>query len=88
MPWPLAVATGCSASPIHGFARFVHGKDCISQRRHRHDRIGAGMAFYEWFRIKAGRPILKGSLAIQLYWVAYFSMFVLGVTFALAAMFK
>jgi hypothetical protein len=50
--------------------------------------IGAGMAFYEWSRIKAGRPILKGSLAIQLYWVAYFSMFVLGVTFALAAMFK
>ena len=50
--------------------------------------IGSGMAIYEWSRIKARRPILKGSLAIQLYWVAYFSMFVLGVTFAFAAVLK
>jgi hypothetical protein len=50
--------------------------------------IGFSMAFYEWFRIKAGRPILKGSSAIQAYWMIYLSMFVLGVTLLLAAIIK
>lgn len=45
----------------------------------------AGMAAYEWTRIKAGRPILKDSMAIELYWVGYLSLFVLGITFALSA---
>ncbi|HEX5509808.1 MAG TPA: hypothetical protein VFX37_15010, partial [Pseudolabrys sp.] len=44
----------------------------------------AGMAAYEWTRIKAGRPILKGSMAVELYWVGYLSLFVLGITFALS----
>jgi hypothetical protein len=47
--------------------------------------IGAAMAFYEWTRIKAGRPILSGHQAVILYWVAYLTLFVLGVTTALAA---
>ena len=47
--------------------------------------IGAGMALYEWTRIKAGRPILNGHQAITLYWVAYLTLFVLGVTTAIAA---
>jgi hypothetical protein len=50
--------------------------------------IGAAIAFfavgtliilYENFRIKAGRPILNGSAAVQLYYVSYLTMFVLCV---------
>ena len=41
--------------------------------------------FYENFRIKAGRPILNGSAAVQLYYVSYLTMFVLGTTVAIAA---
>ena len=44
-----------------------------------------GMAFYEWSRIQAGRPILKGREVVVLYWVTYLSLFVLGVTAAIAA---
>ncbi len=47
--------------------------------------IAAGMAFYEWTRIKAGKPIQNGHQAITLYWVAYLTLFVLGVTTAIAA---
>lgn len=46
--------------------------------------VAGGMAFYEWTRIKAGRPILKGHQAVTLYWVAYLTLFVLGVTTVLA----
>ncbi|HEX6897436.1 MAG: hypothetical protein ACM3Z4_14100 [Hyphomicrobiales bacterium] len=47
--------------------------------------VGALMVFYENFRIRAGRPILKGANAVQLYHVTYLSMFVLGATVAVAA---
>jgi hypothetical protein len=47
--------------------------------------FGALMVFYENFRIKAGRPILNGSEAVQLYYVSYLTMFVLGATVAIAA---
>ena len=47
--------------------------------------VGALMVFYENFRIKAGRPILNGSAAVQLYYVSYLTMFVLGTTVAFAA---
>ncbi len=47
--------------------------------------VAGGMAFYEWTRIKAGRPIMKGSQAVVLYWVAYLALFVLGITTAIAA---
>lgn len=47
-----------------------------------------GMAFYEWTRIKAGRPILNGHQAIALYWIAYLTLFVLGITTGLAAIIR
>jgi divalent metal cation (Fe/Co/Zn/Cd) transporter len=50
--------------------------------------VAGGMAFYEWTRIKAGKPILKGHQAVALYWVAYLTLFVLGVTTALAAIIR
>ena len=50
--------------------------------------IGVSMAFYEWSRIKAGRPIWNGSDAIQMYWAIYLGMFVLGATFFLAAIIR
>jgi hypothetical protein len=43
------------------------------------------MAVYEWIRIRDGRPILKGSMAVELYWVSYLSLYVLAITFALSA---
>ena len=46
---------------------------------------GTLMVLYENFRIKAGRPILKGSEAVQLYYVSYLMMFVLGTAAAVAA---
>ena len=46
---------------------------------------GALMVVYENFRIKAGRPILNGSAAVQLYYVSYLTMFVLCATVAVAA---
>jgi hypothetical protein len=45
----------------------------------------AGMALYEWSRINCARPMLNGSQAVVLYWVAYLSLFVLGLTAAVAA---
>ena len=47
--------------------------------------VGTLMVFYENFRIKAGRPILNGSAAVQLYYVSYLTMFVLGSAVAVAA---
>ncbi len=47
--------------------------------------VAGGMAFYEWTRIKTGRPILKVSEVVVLYWVAYLALFVLGITAAIAA---
>ena len=47
-----------------------------------------GMALYEWTRIKAGRPILNGHQAVTLYWIAYLTLFVLGVTTAMAAILR
>jgi hypothetical protein len=35
------------------------------------------MVLYEHSRIRAGRPILNGSAAVQLYYVSYLTMFVL-----------
>ena len=50
--------------------------------------IGGGMIFYEWTRIKAGKPILNGHSAVQMYWMGYLAMFVLGITFLLAAIIR
>jgi len=47
--------------------------------------VAAGMAFYEWTRIKAGTPIMGKSQAIVLYWCAYLALSVLGVTTAIAS---
>jgi|tagenome__1003787_1003787.scaffolds.fasta_scaffold18593027_2 hypothetical protein len=46
---------------------------------------GAGMAAYEWSRVKAKRPVFKGRPVVTLYWCAYLALFVMGVTTALAA---
>ena len=46
---------------------------------------GFAMVLYELARIKAGRPILKGRQAVQLYYVTYFTMFVLAVVTAAKA---
>ena len=45
---------------------------------------GTLMVLYENFRIKADRRILNGSAAVQLYYVSYLTMFVLGITVAIA----
>lgn len=47
--------------------------------------VGLAMVLYELYRIKAGRPILKGSQAMQLYYIAYLTMFVLAVVTAAKA---
>ena len=47
---------------------------------------GAAMAFYEWGRLKAGRPLLSGHGALDLYWMSYLSCFVLGLAFFVAAL--
>ena len=50
--------------------------------------VAGGMAFYEWSRVKAGRPIMNGSQAVVMYWIAYLSMGVLGITIAIAAIIR
>jgi uncharacterized membrane protein len=50
--------------------------------------VGAGMVFYEWTRIKAGRPILNGHPAVQLYWMTYLTLFVLGTITVIAAIIR
>ncbi len=47
--------------------------------------VAAGMALYEWSRIRSGRPMLKGCEILVLYWIGYLALFVLGITTALAA---
>jgi hypothetical protein len=47
--------------------------------------VGIAMVLYELARIKAGRPILKGSQAVQLYYITYLMMFVLGTTVTISA---
>ena len=47
--------------------------------------VGTLMVLYENVRIRAGRPILNGHAAVQLYYVSYLTMFVLGTTVAVAA---
>lgn len=49
---------------------------------------GTGMAYYEWSRIQAGRPLLSGHPAVQTYWMGYLSLFLLGVVAILSAIFK
>jgi uncharacterized membrane protein len=49
---------------------------------------GAGMAYYEWVRVQAGRPLLSGHPAVQAYWMGYLSLFLLGIVAILSAIFK
>lgn len=46
--------------------------------------LGAGLAGYEWSRIRAKRPLLGGSPVVTLYWCLYLSLIVLGVTTGIA----
>jgi hypothetical protein len=41
--------------------------------------VGLALLFYELSRIKAGRPILKGGVAAQSYYMIYLAMFVLAL---------
>ncbi len=50
--------------------------------------VAAGMVLYEWSRIKRGRPILKGSEAVVMYWIGYLSLAVLGVTTVIVAVIR
>ena len=47
--------------------------------------VGVGMAFYEWTRFKSGTPLWKGYRAIEFYWMAYLTLFVLGTALAVSA---
>ena len=47
--------------------------------------VGIAMVLYELARIKAGRRILRGSQAVQLYYVTYLTMFVLALVTGLKA---
>jgi cell division protein FtsX len=47
--------------------------------------VGLVLVLYELSRIKAGRPILQGSQAVQLYYITYLTMFVLAVVTGLKA---
>ena len=47
--------------------------------------VGLALLFYELSRIKAGRPILKGGVAAQSYYIIYLAMFVLSFVTALKA---
>jgi len=47
--------------------------------------FGGLLVFYEWSRAKAGRPILKGGQAVQLYYMSYLTMFILAVATAVKA---
>ena len=52
--------------------------------------FGAGfaMAFFEWSRSKTAAPLLAGTNVIQLYWITYLILFVLGVTLVAAAIIR
>jgi uncharacterized membrane protein YtjA (UPF0391 family) len=47
--------------------------------------VGLAMVLYELARIKAGRPILKGRNAVQLYYVTFLTMFVVSLVTGLKA---
>jgi len=47
--------------------------------------VGLAMVLYELARTKAGRPILKGRDAVQIYYMTYLMMFVLAVATAAKA---
>jgi hypothetical protein len=47
--------------------------------------VAVGMAFYEWSRVQSKRPLFKGRQIVTLYWMAYLSFFVLGITTGIAA---
>jgi divalent metal cation (Fe/Co/Zn/Cd) transporter len=47
--------------------------------------VGIAMVLYELARIRAGRRILQGSDAVQVYWMTYLMMFALSITTALKA---
>lgn len=49
---------------------------------------GGAMIFYEWSRAAAGAPLLKGREVLRLYWIAYLTLMVLGVTTGLAAIIR
>jgi hypothetical protein len=49
--------------------------------------VGSGMVLYEWVRIKRRKPMSKDNPGTQLYWMAYLTFFVLGVTLICAAIF-
>ena len=48
--------------------------------------VGALMVFYEMVRARAKRPIMKGGDGAQAYMSAYGALFVLGLTFLIAAL--
>jgi hypothetical protein len=50
--------------------------------------IGGGMAYYDWLRVRAGRPIFGGHIVIQFYWVTYLSMFALAILCAVTALIR
>ena len=47
--------------------------------------VGFAMVLYELSRIKAGRPILRGGVAAQSYYIIYLAMFVLALMSTLKA---
>lgn len=47
--------------------------------------VGFALLLYELARIKVGRPILKGGVAAQGYYIIYLAMFVLAAVTALKA---
>ena len=47
--------------------------------------VGLALVLYELSRIKAGRPILRGGVAAQSYYMIYLAMFVLALVTALKA---
>jgi hypothetical protein len=47
--------------------------------------IGAAMAYYDWARTRAGRPLMGGGQSVQLYWMGYMMMFALAITCVIAA---
>ena len=47
--------------------------------------VGLALVLYELSRIKAGRPILRGGVAAQSYYIIYLTMFVLALVTALKA---
>ena len=47
--------------------------------------VGGSMVFYELSRIKAKRPLMNGHPAVDLYYVAYLTMFLLSFVTALKA---